>query len=127
MIICMHVRMCSGIIVMHSSMQLHVLLFQQYPLLIIGALATSDLRKVYKAAWDARIKWYNVGLELEMDSATLDTIEGEKSHIDDRFRAMLTTWLRTAKPRPTLTALAEALQSPTVGCGHLTEQILSLK
>ena len=104
-----------------------MLLFQQYPLLNTGALGTSDLRKVYKAAWDARTKWYNVGLELEMDSATLDTIEGEKSHIDDRFRAMLTTWLKAVNPRPTLAALAEALRSPTVGCGHLAEQILSLK
>ena len=40
---------------------------------------------------------------------------------------MLTTWLKMVQPKPTLAALAEALQSPTVGFGHLAEQILSLK
>ena len=102
--------------------------FQQYPYLCnTGALGTSDLRKVYKAAWDARTKWYNVGLELDIDTATLDSIKANNDNVEDRFRAMLTTWLRAVNPRPTLAALAEALRSPTVGCGHLAEQILSLK
>ena len=110
-----------------TTYSIALLLFKQYPLLITGALGTSDLRMVYKAAWDARTKWYKIGLELDVDSDTLDSIEMEKSHIDDRFISMLKTWLRTARPRPTLAALAEALRSPTVGYGHLAEQILSLK
>ena len=114
------VNVCTGIVLCNIA-------FQQYPLLNTGALGTGDLRKVYKAAWDARTKWCNVGLELDIDSATLDSIKANSDNVEDRFRAMLTTWLRTAKPRPTLAALAEALRSPTVGCGHLAEQILSLK
>ena len=32
-----------------------------------GSLTIKDLRKVQRAAWDARTKWYNIGLELEID------------------------------------------------------------
>ena len=86
-----------------------------------------DLRKVQRAAWDARAKWYNIGLELEIDPGTLDAIKANNEDVEDRFRAMLTTWLKMVQPKPTLAALAEALQSPTVGFGHLAERIQALK
>ena len=86
-----------------------------------------DLRKVQRATWDARAKWYNIGLELEIDPGTLDTIKNDNNNSDDQFRAMLTTWLKTVQPKPTLAALAEALQSPTVGFEHLAERIQALK
>ena len=124
MCMCNESLITTGVVTIYS---IAVLLFQQYPLLNTGTLGTSDLRKVYKAAWDARTKWYNVGLELDIDSATLDSIKANNDNVEDRFRAMLTTWLRAVNPRPTLAALAEALRSPTVGYGHLAEQILSLK
>ena len=90
-----------------------------------GKLSTKDLRKVQRAAWDARAKWYNIGLELDIDPGTLDTIKGNSDNIDDQFRAMLTTWLKMVEPKPTWEALAEALRSPTVGCGHLADLIES--
>ena len=71
------------------------------------------------------MKWYFIGLKLGIDAETLETIEQNKVEIDDRFRTMLTTWLRTV--RPTLGALAEALKSPTVGYEQLVETILVLK
>ena len=80
-----------------------------------------------RVTWDARTKWYNLGLELDLDIATLDSIKENNDSIEDRFRAMLTTWLKTVDPNPTLAALAEALRSPTVGCKHLVKQILSLQ
>ena len=86
-----------------------------------------DLRKVQRATWEARAKWYNIGLELDIDPGTLDTIKNDNDNSDDRFRAMLTIWLKMVQPKPTLAALAEALQSPTVGFGHLAEQVLALK
>ena len=73
------------------------------------------------------MKWYNIGLELDIDPGTLDTIKTDNDNSDDRFRAMLTTWLKMVQPKPTLAALADALQSPTVGFGHLAEQVLTLK
>ena len=85
-----------------------------------------DLRKVQRVAWEARAQWYNIGLELEVDPGTLDVIEGNNKDINNCFRAMLMTWLKMVQPKPTLAALAEALQSPTVGFGHLAEQVLAL-
>ena len=79
------------------------------------------IKEVQRAAWDARSKWYNIGLELNIDQGTLDVIEGDNKGIDKQFRAMLTTWLKTVNPRPTWEALAEALRSPTVGYEHLAE------
>ena len=73
------------------------------------------------------MKWYNIGLELEIDPGTLNTIQTDNENSDNRFRAMLMTWLKMVQPKPTLAALAEALQSPTVGFGHLAEQVQALK
>ena len=79
-------------------------------------LTIKDLRMVLRAAWDGRSKWYNIGLELEIDPGTLKVIEGNNyKNIDDCFRDMLTTWLNTVEPKPTSAALADALRSPTVG------------
>ena len=87
-----------------------------------GELSNKDLRIVQRAAWDARAKWYNIGLELEIDSGTLDVIERNSKDIDSCFRAMLTTWLKMVDPKRTWEALAEALRSPTVGYEHLAER-----
>ena len=94
---------------------------------LLGLLTVRDLGKVQKAAWPARSSWFNIGLELNIDPADLETISGDRDKTDDRFRVMLTTWLKRAQPKATLKALAEALQSPTVDCAHLAEQVLSLK
>ena len=87
-----------------------------------GELNIKNLRMVQRAAWDARAKWYNIGLELDIDPGTLDTIKRDNDNSDDRFRAMLTTWLKMVNPKPTWEALAEALRSPTVGYEHLAER-----
>ena len=95
--------------------------------MLAGVLTIKDLRKIQRATWEARVKWYNIGLELEIDPGTLDTIKTDNENSDNRFRAMLTIWLKMVQPEPTLAALAEALQSPTVGFGCLAEQVLALK
>jgi hypothetical protein len=87
-------------------------------------LCIKDLYEVQTAAWDARTKWYNIGLALKIDPGTLDVIEGNNKDIDKQFRAMLTTWLKMVDPRPTWEALAEALRSPTVGYEHLAERCM---
>ena len=93
----------------------------------LDGLSMRDLGKVQRAAWESRAQWYNIGLELEIDPGTLDVIEGNNKDINSCFRAMLTTWLKMVQPKPTLGALAKALQSPTVGFGHLAEQVQALK
>ena len=70
------------------------------------------------------MQWYNLGLGLDITPDSLDAIEVANTGKPDRcFRAMLIQWLREHH-RPTWSALAEALRSPSVGRGHLAQQIL---
>lgn len=84
------------------------------------SLSIDDLREVLKAVWDARTKWYYIGLELGIEPATLDAIEKDHKSSDDQFRHMLKKWLMNSKIPPTTETLSKALRSLTVDCGHLS-------
>ena len=87
-------------------------------------LGPNDLRNVQRILWEARMQWYNTGLELGITPDSLDSIQlANQQNPDCCFRAMLTKWLREHQ-RPTWSALAEALRSPSVGLSHLAEVIL---
>ena len=76
------------------------------------------------AIWDARSKWYDIGVGLCVSPDTLDVIEENKRGVCDAcFREMLKEWLRRPKPHPTWTELAEVLRSPMIGYGHLANQL----
>ena len=82
-----------------------------------------DLGIILKAAWKARVKWYNIGLELCIAPDTLDVIQNDNRDISDRcFREMLKVWLKSETP-PTWTELVKALRSPTVGYQELAEEL----
>ena len=74
--------------------------------------------------WEARSKWYNIGLELGLKAGTLEAIK-QSNHcdVDNCFRATLMEWLKNSKLKPTLSSLADALKSPTVGLAQLAEDI----
>ena len=75
--------------------------------------------------WEARRKWFSIGLELGIGLDSLKVIEmSNLSKSDDCLIEVIVQWLKMAKSDsvPTLAALANALRSPTVGFG---EQILS--
>ena len=89
----------------------------------IGCLSPNDLQIVQNSVWEARVQWYNLGLGLHITPDSLDAIKLDNAHkTEDCFRAMLTQWLREHR-EPTWRALGEALRSPSVGLGHLAEQI----
>ena len=95
-------------------------------LITTGHLSSNDLQKVQRIIWDARAQWYNLGLELDITPDSLDALELAYARMPDHcFRAMLTQWLRE-HPKPTWSALAKALKSPSVGYSHLAEEILEL-
>ena len=76
--------------------------------------------------WEARVQWYNVGLGLNITTDSLDAIESDnRGRSDHCFRAMLTQWLRREHPRPTWSALSEALRSPSVGLRNLAQELMS--
>ena len=90
-------------------------------------MSPNDLRRVQDIIWEARTKWYNLGLGLDITPDSLDSIELANQQNPDRcFRAMLTKWLREHH-QPTWSALAEALKSPSVGLTHLAEEISNLE
>ena len=92
----------------------------------VGVLTTTDLPSIMEKIWEARAKWYNIGLGLRINPGTLDAIVINNGNVEDRFRDMLGVWLKTNQPQPTKALLAEALQSRIVGYGYLAEHILSL-
>lgn len=92
----------------------------------IGAdlLTTADMSIVLNATWDARSKWYNVGLGLGISVASLEAMcSSNQENCERCYTKMLTEWLTRASPKPTWTALAEALRFPSVSMEHLAEQL----
>ena len=74
--------------------------------------------------WEARSKWYNIGLKLGVPVGTLDSIsKAANQNPDDCFTAMIKDWLRNGKPKPTWATVAKALKSPMVGYAQLAEQL----
>ena len=90
-----------------------------------AVLNVEHLTAVRSKLWEARAKWYDIGLELGIHSGTLDAIKCNNNNVEDRFREMLREWLIRVNPPPTKLQLAKALESPSVGHGTLAEQISS--
>ena len=92
----------------------------------IDQLTIRDLKTVKKAVWDARTKWMDIGLELDIIQPDLDEINADNhGDIKKCFMEMLTRWLKQVDPPPTWSALVAALQDPIVGEGELAEQVES--
>ena len=85
--------------------------------------APLDLRTVQCALWDAKCKWYNLGLELGLDKSTLDAIKVNCQEVEDRFREILSKWLNLVTP--SWKALVKALRAPTVDFPHIASKIES--
>ena len=88
-------------------------------------MTVDDLATVLDAIWDARARWYHIGLELRLRASTLDIINRNIHNDEDCFRDMLAQWLTQIGSPPTWSALAAALRSRAVGFGYLAEQVES--
>ena len=78
---------------------------------------------MFRAVLDARAKWYDIGLELKIDAASLDAIqEDNPRNVQNCLRDMLKKWLRS-QLNPTWGAIVEALESPLVDEGVLASNI----
>ena len=77
---------------------------------------------VLKTIWEARVKWYYIGLELGISAGTLSAIKKNNNQDpDDCLTAMLEYWLNNGTPKPSWAAVAKALKSPMVGYAQLAE------
>ena len=73
--------------------------------------------------WEAREKWYNIGLYFEIKSSQLDVIISEsKDDIDEMFRKMIKQWLQVGHCCNWKTVY-DALKSPTVSKESTAEKL----
>ena len=73
-----------------------------------------DLGIMLDAAWEARTKWYNLGVVLGTPTSTLDAIKvTHMNNTDNCITATMTQWLN-GDPRPTWAKLQHALAPPVV-------------
>ena len=88
-------------------------------------LTDADLRDVREKTWDARNKWFDIGIELGLRHADLTAIR--RQHGDDPnacFTEMLALWLNTK--RASWADLIAALKHPVVGFGSLADTLESI-
>ena len=103
-----------------TVLQVRLIVHVLYP---SGQLTWEDLGEVIQALFDARTKWYRIGVQLKLPVGTLDVIQLEFSDTTDCLTEMCSHWLRRVDPRPSWEALTKALESPPVGKGHLAQQL----
>ena len=95
-------------------------------IVLSDCLSISDLVDVVEAAWDARTKWYDIGLGLRVSPIALDVIKDNNSRdCNACFREMLKEWLKTSQPTPSWTQLVKVLRSRMVGCEELADRLQS--
>ena len=63
-------------------------------------------------------KWYNLGLQLNVRTGTLDKIKTEFPDPNDQLREMLKVWLNSSD-NPTWKTLIDGLRSRIVGASQL--------
>ena len=85
-------------------------------------LTIADLNKVYLATFEARIKWRNILLMLEVSAATIRSISKEwANNPDDCYREGLLEWLKEGER--SWKSMVEALSSPTVGHSDIARTV----
>ena len=78
---------------------------------VMDHLNESDLGEVYERVFQARARWYNIGLKLNLHSSDLDVLK--KRSPDEALREVLRSWLQRTNPAPTMNMLTEALRNTT--------------
>ena len=80
---------------------------------------------MFNELFDARVKWYAIGLELGLVANDLDVVkENNHGNADACLREVLQMFLQgKSTDSNRWIQLAEALESRTVGFGYLSQQI----
>lgn len=70
------------------------------------------LAKAFKLLLPLSNHWRNIGILLELEDGSLSRIEDQCRGVPDNcLREMLSLWLKQVNPRPTKTALADAVDT----------------
>ena len=81
-------------------------------------LTPNDLGKVLDEILDISARWYELGLQLQLKTGTLDSIQVQFSDPKRQLLEMLKTWLNTSD-NTTWKTLTVALRSQSVGASQL--------
>ena len=73
-------------------------------------LSIKNLREVRALLHQIRKRWYDIGIELNIDVGELDIIRQKHDDPGDCLLEMIKIWLRSISPQPTWKLLAEALR-----------------
>ena len=85
-------------------------------------LTIEDLKKVYLVTFDARVKWRNILLVLDVSPATINNVGTKwRDNPDDCYREGLSEWL-TGGERSWEDVMG-ALSSPIVGFSYIARTI----
>ena len=76
-------------------------------------LNIKDLPTIRDYLYDAKVKWYDIGLALTLGTDDLDDIRDSNAKSADRLRDMLTIWLQRGENRR-WSAIIKALESKAV-------------
>ena len=87
-------------------------------------LRIDDLKDVQEELIDVSNKWYNIGLQLNLQPGVLDNIKLTE-HADARscLCEMLKSWLKRVHPLPTWQLLVKALSSRSVSEADLAKRM----
>ena len=81
-------------------------------------LTSDDLGCVMEEVVDVSAEWYDLGLQLKVRTAELDSIRAQTGTPKIQLREMLNIWLRTGDD-PSWVTLTDALRSRSVGAKRL--------
>ena len=82
-----------------------------------------ELKNVYEDLINISHQWYDLGLQLELEEGTLETIKLDNhENAQHCLRKVLSTWLKI-DPRPSWQTLCAALCSRTVGAEKLASNL----
>ena len=83
----------------------------------------SNFGEVQDAIWEARYKWYNIGIRLKLEVSDLDAIVAEPGiDLEEKFNRMIKCWLKRGESCM-WTVLYEALKHKTVNMPNVAEKV----
>ena len=85
-------------------------------------LSIEDLSEVYTKFFDARDKWFNIGLALNINFTALKSIKSEQHDNDDCLREMLAHRIQSGGPL-TWADLSDCLRHPIIKRNDLAKNI----
>ena len=92
---------------------------------MFSASVTVGINAVRKELHGIRDRWYDVGMEHDLDHGTLESIKQNFQDVSDRVCEMIASWLKEIHPPPTWKALVNTLESCVIGEEQLTQRLRS--